>query len=109
MPRTHAYISLISFGVLKLFQCMDQSISKDFNIGSVARHVLTVQPNNVGFQNGDCDLVSETRSFEFMGVKGFVGLPTGKLLPMTTEIDTIDRDEAVISDVASFPVLPYDL
>jgi hypothetical protein len=109
MPRTHAYISLISFGVLKLFQCMDQSISKDFNIGSVARHVLTVQPNNVGFQNGDCDLVSETRSFEFMGVKGFVGLPTGKLLPMTTEIDTIDGDEAVISDVAFFPVLPYDL
>jgi hypothetical protein len=44
-----------------------------------------------------------------MGVKRFVRLPTGKLLPMTTEIDTIDGDEAVISDVAFFPVLPYDL
>jgi hypothetical protein len=44
MPRTHAYISV----ALELFQCIDQSISKDFNIGPVARHVWTVKPNNVG-------------------------------------------------------------
>jgi hypothetical protein len=107
MPRTHGYRAVISFGALKLFQCiMDQSILKDLNIRPVTRHLWTVNPNNVGFQNRDCDLVL---SFKFVGVKVFVCLPTGKLLPITTEIDTMDGDEAVISNGAFIPVLPYDL
>ena len=69
MPRIYASIAIISFSALELFQSMDQSISKDFNIRPVAWHVWTVNPNNIGFQNWDCDLVSETKSSEFVGVK----------------------------------------
>jgi hypothetical protein len=109
--RTVTPVAVTSFRTFTSFQHATESITEDGEIipSAIARKVRTSNPHNVRRKNADGHFVPETWTHKLLAVVSSIGSSTVKYLTHHLEINTINRNQAVIADVISQSVLPKDL
>lgn len=98
-------VSIICFSLLSIVQFFFQVVSKDSDIRPFATGKRTIDPHNCTSLDADCNFITKTRSIILMRVPTF---PEGLLL-MYTEVGSVARHLAFVSNIPLEPVLPQNL